>query len=129
MKDIPRNVYPDHALIVALHVFANFKKASEALEEVIVEAIGLNPSKYPRMVCSDKVPGSGDGAWTCYKMLKHMKEKELTPETACVWADGRWVGLVGPGTGNFEDKLQDGLKAAREARSLFVEMAEKWDWN
>lgn len=126
MNKIPNNVYPDHAIIVALHVFANFKNASEALEEVILP---ISNDKYPRMVCSGNIPGSGDGAWTCYRMLKHIKEKELTPKTACIWADGKWVGLVGPGTGNYENSLQEGLKVARESRCLFIELAEKWDWN
>lgn len=57
------------------------------------------------------------------------KRKKLSIETACFWADGQWAGLVGPGTGNFEDRFQDGLKIAREARGKFLEMAEKWDWS
>ena len=121
MEKIPQNVYPDHALIVALHVFANFKKASDAIS---IQKEG----DCPALVSSSKIPGSGDGAWACYRMIKHIKDKNLTPETACLWADGQWVGLVGPGTGNFEDRLSDGLKVASEARGMFVEMAEKWDW-
>ena len=121
MNKIPNNVYPDHPLIVALHVFANFKNASEAIDE--------SNRGCPALVGSIKIPASGDGAWACYRMFKYMKEKYLKPETACLWSDGFWVRLVGPGTGNFEDRLKDGLEAAYKARGIFIEAAKKWDWS
>ncbi len=122
VEEIPQNVYPDHPLIVALHVFANFKNASEAIAECAID-------ECPALVSSSKVPASGDGAWACYRMIKHIKEKHLTPETACLWADGFWVRLVGPGTGNFEDRLKDGLEVAYKARAIFIEAAKKWEWS
>lgn len=70
MKDIPQNIYPDHALIVALYVFVNFKRFSDAIS---LQENG----DCPALVSSDKIPGSSNGVWTCYRMLKHIKEKNL----------------------------------------------------
>jgi hypothetical protein len=127
-KDIPRNVYPDHILIVALHVFANFDNASEALEVIDNSTINTK-SSCPRMVASDKVPGSGEAAWSCARMIREIKDGKLSPETACIFADGIWVGLVGPGTNNFENRLKDGLAAGYNARGKFLDAVAKWDWS
>jgi hypothetical protein len=128
MKNFPENVYPGHCIIVALHVFENFKNASEALSNVSINN-GLVVQNCPALVCSLKVPGSGDAAWACYRMIKNIKEGKLDIENACIWADGWWVGLVGPGTNNFEKNLEKGLRVGRETRSKFIEMAKSWDWS
>ena len=88
MKEIPKNVYPDHALIVALHVFTKFKSASEALAMVKIE-LGNSSCEYPEMICNPSIPGSGCAVRACCRMIELIKEKRLTPETACLWADGQ----------------------------------------
>lgn len=128
IDDIPKNVYPDHVIITALHVFANFDKASEALE-VIDNSTTNVKSSCPRMVASSKVLGSGDAAWSCSRMIKQIKDGNLSVENAYIFADGLWVGLIGPGSGNFEDRLKDGLAVGCKARSRFLEAAKKWDWS
>lgn len=61
-------------------------------------------------------------------MLEKINSKEISIEEAPDWANKQWKEYVGPGTGNHENKYEEGLRQAEKFRSLFVNKAKAWNW-
>jgi hypothetical protein len=111
-------IYPGHPLMIALFIFRSYPSASKALAPT-------QHNTYDALGCCE-VPGAGDACHTACRMVKMIRDGDLSIEDAPEWANEAWKRFVnGPNFGNHQ---QPGLEQAARFREKFLEMANEWDW-
>lgn len=120
VDNLPRPVYPGHGMMVALYAMILYEGAKEALKPT-----SCNPYS---ILGNSMIPGSGDGAYAGVDVIGKVAKGEMSVIEALEWADENWKHRVGPGSGNQEDRYEDGQKQAQEMREVFLYVASHWDW-